>query len=250
MGIKRSWTDKYYIGAYDTNTRGEIKLSRLTGYIQETAWHHASHLGLGADFIYKENMVWMLAAIKIHIDYYPRWMDNIKITSWPRGIDRFFYLRDFVMVDNKGNRFGIASTQWLLLDIKSKRPKIFTNETILKVIENQKSVFDENIKKLPVIENGSDIIKSVDYTDMDLNHHLNSNRYIDLIIGSFDYKFVKENKITDLQLNYLKEVKEVPNIIISKYNIHDSLMFLLEGFSSDHKIKHFQSFTSFEPNIS
>lgn len=246
MKIKPVWEEKFYIGAYDTDAKGEIKLSKLTGYIQETAWWHANHLALGKNFMHKEGMVWMLAALKIHIDYFPKWMEKITIESWPKGLSRFYYLRDFVLYDQNKNPFAIATTQWLLLDIKSKRPKVFMTDELNFAKDENRNVFEEPIEKLPKVKNGKIFKKQVDYTDMDLNQHLNSNRYIDFILGTFSAEYHKNKHVKDFQINFLKEVKNVDEILIKQQQFNEQEMYLFEGLSKDEKLTHFQSFVGFQ----
>ena len=247
MQLLPEWQQEFMVGAYDSDLRGEIKLSRLTGYIQETAWWHADHLNFGSKLLHQDGLVWVLSAIKIHIDYYPKWMDKITIETWPNGFDRFFYLRDFVLYDKDKNVFGIASTQWLLLDIQSFRPKILKTKEILDIINEEKKVFEEPIEKLPKIEAGEEHEIRIDYTDYDLNRHVNSNRYVDFVLGSFDLTWHENHRVTDFQLNFLKEIKYEDRITLRSKMVHpEGNLFIIQGNSFDEKTVHFQSFVGFD----
>ena len=45
--MKTSWEDEYSISFYEVDTKNEVFLPVLWGFVQETAWHHADHLRLG-----------------------------------------------------------------------------------------------------------------------------------------------------------------------------------------------------------
>lgn len=243
MDIQKTWKETYRIGAYDTDIHGKVKLSKLTGYLQEAAWWHASYLGFGEAFIHHKGLVWVLSAIKIHMEQRPFWTDKITIETWPKSIERLFYLRDMAIYNDNEEIIGWATTQWLIVDLKTKRPKVVETDLLKQVMDPQKSVFEEGISKLPKVTNGKSYSKQIDIMDFDLNGHLNSNRYVELVLGTFDKNYYLKNEVVDFQLNFIKEVNQTQELILKKQEIQDSI-FLIEGSSNDGKIVYFQSFVS------
>ncbi|MBN2347530.1 MAG: hypothetical protein JXJ22_01760 [Bacteroidales bacterium] len=245
MGIpenyKPSWSDQYNIGSYDVDFKMQLKLSSLTNYLQESAWKHANHLNFGLEFLHNNGLVWMLSSIRFEVDYLPKWPESFTIKTWPRGFDRLFYLRDFLMFDKEGNRFGGATTNWLLIDIKSRRPKMF--EIPGNIIEKNKDhhALEGFSQKLPLIEKGEIFPQSVLYFDLDLNHHANSNRYVEWILNTFPYEFHKKHQVQSMQLNYIKEIPPNSQINLLRKNDENPLKFLIEGRSVEENKLHFQS---------
>ena len=149
------------------------------------------------------------------------------------------------MYDSSGKQFGIASSQWLLLDMKSLRPKIIETDELITVRDAERNVFEDPIEKLPAIEEGEVLRKQVDYTDLDINQHVNSNRYVDFILGTFDQEFHHKYNVSDFQLNFVREIKGVNEILLRRKQIQNDTMYMIEGFSDSNKKAYFQSFVRF-----
>ena len=80
--------------------------------------------------------------MRIKIDHYPVWDDRVRVETWHRGMERIFGLRDFRVESISGDTLGMASTAWLILDSKTRRPIRIIDE----VLQNSKG--DETITNL------------------------------------------------------------------------------------------------------
>ena len=47
----------------------------------------------------------------------------------------------------------------------------------------------------------------VRYTEIDLNGHLNNTSYVEYILNTHDNEFYKHNRISSININYDKEIK-------------------------------------------
>ncbi len=76
----------------------------------------------------------MLSGFFIQIHSYPRWQDELIIQTWPTGVERFFALRDFNIFNRQKEVVGAATSAWLIIDLKLRRPlpavKLFNNQDI------------------------------------------------------------------------------------------------------------------------
>jgi len=195
----------FKIKSYDTDQNGNLTLPTILHFLQECAWNNARANGFGYEDLEKENVFWVLSKIFIEIDEYPKWKDDIKIKTWPKGTDGLFAIRDFQIIKNDVI-IARATSYWLILDQKNNRPKRlehfnFIHENFLK---------DDAVKKkLGKVSFSSDIaeldIRKVYYSDLDVNRHVNNATYVRWILDSY---FSTENKnITELEINFLTELK-------------------------------------------
>lgn len=187
---------------------GKVKVSALTNFLIQAAWQHAEQLGWGVDDLRKQNLAWVLSSLKIKILSYPEWKSKIKIDTWPKGVDRLFYLRDFKVSDDKGKVFALGTSNWILIDIEKRRPKVHQPDD--EAIQRNKEVhaIKEKIEALSFdaqIDSTNDYV--VRYSDIDINHHLTTTRYVDLMFDSYSPEFIRNNRPKEITLNFIKEVK-------------------------------------------
>ena len=100
---------------------------------QEAANTHAAILGFGYDDLIQSRTAWILSRLNIHFLKSPRWRDEVTLTTWHKGLERLFFLRDFILTDKEGNECIKATTSWLVLNLDTRRlvrdPKLMDEGT-------------------------------------------------------------------------------------------------------------------------
>ena len=115
------YTDKHTIPCYDTDAAWRLKPSSFMNLAQEAAGRHAVDLGFGYDDLIKSNTAWILSRVHIEFVDTPKWRDELTLTTWHKGVNRLFYLRDFILKDAQGNPKVKATTSWLVLNLETRR---------------------------------------------------------------------------------------------------------------------------------
>ncbi len=172
--------------------------------MQEAAYQHAEHLGLGHSYLAKRQLGWVLARQRIAVDHLPRWGDTIQIRTWPSGRDRLFFHRDFEITAEGGKRVLIASNAWSLIDLEKRA--LANPETYMSVeLPEGAPVFDSRPARIKGSANeGGDAIP-VTYGDLDLNGHVNNVRYLEWVLNNLPLGFHEMHLIKLLECNYLAE---------------------------------------------
>jgi medium-chain acyl-[acyl-carrier-protein] hydrolase len=197
--------EKYSVYAYEVDTNANAPITAIANYIQDIAAKHAEVLGWGFEDMLKKHQYWVLYRLRIDMKRYPVWREEVVIETWPSGIYKLFANRDFRITDKPGNVIGNATSAWLIIDRRSRRPQSpeSLHETLpgLDVSSDRKSV-----EKLPSVPGRKDR-KSyrVKYSDLDQNHHVNNVKYIQWIIDSYPDDFCAKNRIVNFEINYLSE---------------------------------------------
>ena len=101
---KPEWQTEHTICSYDVDPHQTARLPALCRFMQEAAYLHAGHLGLGHSFLLAKGLAWVLARQRIQINRLPTWGKSVRIRTWPSGRDRLFFYRDFEMVDGDALR--------------------------------------------------------------------------------------------------------------------------------------------------
>jgi medium-chain acyl-[acyl-carrier-protein] hydrolase len=197
------------IPAYYVSLNGQIKFYTLAGMLLETAARHASLLGYGYDDMMRDKVYWVLSRFHIIVNSYPLMDEQVIIETWPKGVDRLFFLRDYRMLSKEGKLLARATTAWLVLDGNTGRPKKFEDdfnphELHVKDLHGIEKTPD----KLPLIpEPDSQQTHRAMYSDLDINNHVNAAKYIEWIQDFYDEDVYKSNNVEEFQINYQLETR-------------------------------------------
>jgi len=221
------FTREFTISSYDLNPKGQARLTSMANFFQEVAYHHASELGLGYHDMKSRKTTWVLSRMRIHMRRYPVWNERIKLETWPSGAERLFALRDFRVLDSKGETIGMASTAWLILDIDTHRlirPKEMMEQ--FKMIVHDEQMFEKSLDKI-VVPGETSLLKrhEVVFSDLDIVGHVNNVRYMEWCIDATSSVDNAEMEIREFEINFNHEALFGESILISGYEHADGETF-------------------------
>lgn len=229
--IKPEWRSEHTICSFDVDPQLTARLPTLCGFMQEAAYHHAEHFGLGLTHLQPMNMAWVLSRMRLEIERLPKWGETVMLRTWPSGRDRLFYYRDFELKDSEGATILLASTAWFIIDYKKREritPEWWTNSTL----PIGRKIFGSKLTRLKACGCESGATVPVNYGDLDLNGHVNNVRYIEWILNSLSLEFHQSHTLQSLDVNYLAEA--VYGREISICGKHDGLT-VHHGIMADHQ---------------
>jgi acyl-ACP thioesterase len=204
--------------------------------MQEAALKHAGMLGFGLSDMVKNNMLWVLTRMVLNINRELSWDETVCIKTWSRGIEGPYSFREFELYDSKGIKIGSASSSWVPIDFKTRKPtKIFDDGPINKLaIKETVGIEVEKVFIPKEIELG--FIHQVHNTDLDINNHANNARYVEWIYNSMPLGSIKAKNGFTFHINYLGEAKlsEQIEIMRSKINF-DQKEFYFDGINQQTK---------------
>lgn len=240
--------EKFKIKFYDTDFESYAKLYSIINYMQETSEQHSTKIGIGYEALIKQGLFWVVSRIQVKINKYPKNMDNVIMETWPSGIDKLFFKRNFRLLDEEENVLVEILAYYLLIDSNAKFPQ--RPSKLQQEVEVIQERFGED-KKLDKIKMTSNRIETqerkVTYSDIDLNLHVNNAKYIGWVEDLFDLTQYKEGRISELQLNFVKEAKFQDIVILNKYfNETESNTYYIEGVNKEDNTQFFQCRVAFK----
>ena len=213
--MKNSFSREFIVSSYDLNPKGQARLTTMANYFQEMAYHHANQLGFGYDDMTERKTMWVLSRMKIRIDRYPVWDDQVSVETWHRGMERLFGLRDFRLRNIEGEVLGVASSAWLILDSESRRP-IRPAEGVLSQNMGSDAVFEEKLDKIPAPEQMVELAnRQVQFSDLDIVGHVNNVKYMEWCIDTLMADGSVNKEIRELEINFMHEALLGDTISIS-----------------------------------
>ena len=232
MAERTVWTEERLVEPYQGDFRGHLHLSGFLQHMQAAAAHHADVLGFGFDTLQAENRAWVLSRVRIEFERFPKVEETIVIRTWPKRVDRkIMFIRDFELRDKQGDRFGLASTVWLVIDTRTWH--LLPNNSLTHALPENKDLeaLTDVPQKLYYPNDMSEKYKlTARYSDVDVMGHVNNTRYADWVSDCFDAAVFKEKELKWMQINYIKEVrsKEIVSVSLG----HDPLnkdVWLIKG---------------------
>lgn len=214
LTVQPEWQTEHMICSYDVDPYQTVRLPALCRFMQEAAYHHAEHLGLGHAFLSNKGMAWVLARQRIQIDLLPKWGDGVHIRTWPSGRDRLFFYRDFEIIDSHGNRNLIASNAWSLIDI-AKRERVHPDIYLSLDLPEGEKVFDSKLGRVQGCDGAARLSIPVTYGDLDMNGHVNNVRYIEWTLNSLPLDFHSSHALVELEINFLGEALHEQTVAIA-----------------------------------
>ncbi len=113
----------FKVRTYECGADGYATLPTICNYLQEAASVNAEDLGFSkSDFESAgENISWVLTKLVVKMDRYPKWEDVVTVETFPRGGRKIVAWRDFEVKDSSGARLGVASSEWMLIDLATRK---------------------------------------------------------------------------------------------------------------------------------
>jgi medium-chain acyl-[acyl-carrier-protein] hydrolase len=204
--IIRFWRDLYRINWYDAGADGLISLTALCRFMQESAWRHAKYMNLGFSYLAEDEVFWVLSRILIRVHSYPLWDSEIAVETWPTGVDRVFAMRDFHVSNTEGGDVCSASSAWLVLDIKTHRPRRIAPLIDEKFLVADRRALERKPDKISATNTGEpDNRRNVLYSDIDVHNHVNNVKYMEWIFDSLPIEHIERYKVDEIELNFVGE---------------------------------------------
>ena len=170
----------------------------------------------------KINGYWILSNLRIEIDKLPQWNDEITVKTWPSGHTRLIATREFVGKDQNEYELFRASSQWMILDKKSDRPKNLSRLD-LDLPKTESKVLQEELKRLEPLDEYSEVDRvTVPYSSIDLNGHVNNTEYVRWGIDALRKVFKFDGNVRSMQATYLSQVFEADelDLLLSRNDNH------------------------------
>ncbi len=214
-------TYKFVIDAYLTDFRGRATLPMIGGFMLQAATKHAEQRGFGYHDMTDQQRAWVLSRMAIEIDEYPKNDTVFTINTWVYDVNRLFTERHFSFEDETGKEIGSAKSIWASIDLATRRPtNVSEMEDLMAYVYKEKSAPIEGMKKIPALKD--DFIKAADfvvkYSDIDINKHLNSMKYIEHFVDIFNIEMYESKEIRRFEINYINEGHYGTDIDIIKRN--------------------------------
>ena len=186
---------------------GRLKPSMILYYVQEVAGRHFDRISMDYDALAQKGMIWVIIRQKVQITRIPQRGETIRVETWPMPTTRVAYPRSVVAYDADGNEVFRSISIWVLMDIRS-RSMILPGKSGVSVIGTLRGNELTAPNALPAKNLLNHRSRSVGFTDLDRNGHMNNTKYMDWIDDLIPSAFHQEHDLKELTVCYMSEARE------------------------------------------
>jgi medium-chain acyl-[acyl-carrier-protein] hydrolase len=204
--VPNIWREQRLIESFDVDSRGRLRPQTLLAYLLNAAWHHANGTSYGYETLSVRNQMWVLIKMHILIHRLPQWGEQITLETWGKRIVRLYALRDFAVTANAGEKLISATSSWMILDRTSGRPQRLDQTSDGFPWQPTKEELETNLDKVPELSSGEPLAQfRVLFSDIDVNRHVNSTRYLQWMIDSHPHEHLEALEPRSIEVSFLAE---------------------------------------------
>lgn len=186
---------------------GRLKPSVILFFAQEIAGMHCNELALDYDTLAKRRLFWAVTRHKVQITRLPLRGETIRIETWPMPTTRVAYPRSMVAYDAQGNELFRSISLWVLMDLDT-RNMILPGKSGISIVGTVRGNELPSPAGLIAKPLGSHRERTVCFTDLDRNGHMNNTRYLDWVDDLLPSLFHAQHRVKEFTVCYLSEARE------------------------------------------
>lgn len=192
------------IESYQLDFQGRVTIPIIGSYLLHAASTHAGARGFGYNEMTEKRTAWVLSRLAIEIMEYPTLAGDVTVYTWVDEVNRLFTSRCFELARD-GKTFGFARSIWAAIDLETRRPTVLDLAGIDPYLSDRPCPIERPGKISPVEAKTEGIPYVVKYSDLDINGHLNSIKYMEHLLDLFDISMFREKEVRRFEIAYQSE---------------------------------------------
>ena len=195
----------FYAETFLADSKGRMRPSNICSSMLNFAYRHADARGFGST----SSLGGVIARMGVHVERVPLEKERLRVDTWIRNLYHGFTDRCVRMVDKDGNEVVSMIATFAMIDLET-RTSVDLNGDI-GVAMNGCLVPDEQLalRRIPSINRTPveeiTFKRRPHYSDIDVNGHMNSIRYIDHILDAMPIEYINSHNLTDIVVAYMQE---------------------------------------------
>jgi len=201
----------FAVTAADTDRHGRLKPSHILMMLQEVAGDHSALLGTDRDSLMRKDLFWAVIRHRVQITRLPGSGEKLTVQTWPMPTTRTAYPRSTVAYDAEGRECFRGISLWVLMDAQSRAMVLPGKSGV--TVSGMLTGSELAVPGSMALQNaGQKAERTVRYTDLDVNGHMNNCRYLDWVADTLPGSFHGAHAVSEFTVNYLSEAREGENL--------------------------------------
>ena len=207
-------TEENKIGTYSfvaepfhVDFTGRLTMGVLGNHLLNCAGFHATERGFGIATLNESNYTWVLSRLAIELEEMPLQYESFSVQTWIENVYRLFTDRNFAILNKDGKPIGYARSIWAMISMDTRNPadllSLHNGSIVDYICQKECPIEKPGRIKVNQKELAGEVVNK--YSDIDINGHVNSIRYIEHILDLFPLEIFREKRIRRFEMAYNAE---------------------------------------------
>ncbi|MDO4929745.1 MAG: thioesterase [Bacteroidales bacterium] len=207
-GDARGGAFPFVVEPFSEDYTGRLSWRFLGNQLLRCASLHAGMCGFGYDDMQEAHHVWVLSRLVVELEEMPRTNEAYTIETWVSRIYRQFTDRLYAITGNDGRAYGFAHSTWALIDVQSRQPMELStlpdDGFVRFLIDRDVPIKGAGRIRLKTDGEPARTLQAY-YSDLDINGHVNSIRYIEMMLDLFPKSLYDATPVRRIEVAYSAE---------------------------------------------
>ena len=195
----------YVVESFRVDRKGRVRPTTLINALFAAANRHGEARNFGST----ETRGWVIARMAVHIERVPMQRERLCIETWIRNLYHGFTDRCVRVVDEEGREVASMIATLAMIDLKTRTSVDLNGDIGLRINECMLPDEELSIKRIPAINRTPveevSFKHTPQYSDIDINGHMNSIRYLEHILDAFPRDYIDSHNLKEVVVAYMKE---------------------------------------------
>ena len=209
--VSKIETYSFAVEPFHVDLTGHLFMGVLGNHLLNAAGRHSHNRGWGIDHLNEQHYSWVLSRLCIELTEMPAQYERVEVETWVESVMKLFTERNFLIRNaDDGRIYGYARSIWAMIDVETRQP---SNLLELKDGDILNYVLSADEKPCPIAKFGRAVRFTSEpfcaipthYSDVDINGHINSIKYIEHILDLFPREQYEQHRIRRFEIAYKAE---------------------------------------------
>lgn len=205
-----------------TAMNGYVRTSSLLALLQAAAGQSAENLGAGKAVTSDQGILWMIVHMRVEITRLPKYFEQVTIRTWPGEGKHGIYPRYYELWDAGENLIVAASGSWVLVDAATRSLLPPDAVTLPATVTGREISLPKRIRTPELSSLGG---FTVQYSQADINGHMNNAKYLDAVEDAMPVEYLMSHRLKAVSVDYLHEVIPGEHVTLGSAQIDDAWYF-------------------------
>lgn len=197
--------ETHTLKSYQCDRYGLMRPIMLMNELQGLAGKHAESLGAGREYCLSRGVAWVITHMFVDIIDMPHAEEQLTYSTWPTVPGGVRSERDFEVRDANGKLKIRAISQWVLIDLNTRRP-VRIAEHIPNWSGLDERVWERDFDKATDFIPTKTHVMACRYDDIDVNQHINNAVYTVWATESVGFQYRNEHKLRGIDIYFEHEI--------------------------------------------
>lgn len=180
-----------------------LTLTGIINYFQDCSTFQSEDLHQGIRYLAARQRAWWLSSWQIVIRRYPKFGEEIVVSTWPYDFKGIYGYRNFTIQDQSGAYLVKANSVWFLYDTAAGRPVRISEEDVRAYGTGSEEKLDMDYAPRRIVlpdeyEEAAPVTAALHH--IDTNRHVNNAQYVEIAREALS----GSGRVRELRVEYKK----------------------------------------------